>query len=165
MNEPAAHTSSWQTGEAVFGLPLLAGIALDFFRLFSIASARLASVLTGIGILLAVAGVACIYYARRELSARGQPTDTGKPTTRIVTVGIYSLSRNPLYLGAAMFMLGVGLVLNSWWIVIAWVLALVLCHLVLILPEERYLAANFGGEYQDYRRRVYRWIGRAPIGR
>jgi protein-S-isoprenylcysteine O-methyltransferase Ste14 len=165
MNVPAAHNRSWQTSEVVFGIPLLAGIAVDFFKPFSITSDWLSSLLIGTGVLLMVAGAACIFYARRELAAHNQPTDPGKPTTQIVTTGIYTLSRNPLYLGAAVLMLGVALVLNSWWIVIAFFLALVLCHLILIIPEERYLAGKLGGDYEAYRQMVNRWIGRKQLRR
>ena len=46
------------------------------------------------------------------------------------------------------------------WILILLLPALVLCHYVLIVPEERYLAAKFGAEYQAYAATVHRWLGR-----
>ena len=163
MTEPAAHTRGWQTSEVVFGFPLLAGIALDFFKPFAIASGRLASLLVVAGIVLLLAGAACVYFARRELVLFSQPADPGKPTTAIVTTGIYGFSRNPLYLGVALIMLGLGFVLNSWWIMLMFILAIVFCHLVLIFPEERYLAGKLGDEYGAYRHTVYRWLGRKRL--
>ena len=38
--------------------------------------------------------------------------------------------------------------------------SIVLCHYILIIPEEQYLAAKFGKEYEEYVASVHRWLGR-----
>jgi len=117
------------------------------------------------GAALIIVGVALVVLARRELARRGQPTDPGRPTTRVITTGVFSVSRNPLYLGAVCFLVGVALAVNLPWALALLLPSLVACHYVLIAPEERYLVAKFGEEYRVYAATVHRWIGRARIPR
>ncbi len=107
-----------------------------------------------------LAGVAVVILARRELAKGAQPTDPGLPTTRLVTTGVFSLSRNPMYLGAACCLLGVALVANLPWELGLLLPNLAACQFVLIGPEERYLHARFGDQYRSYCDSVRRWLGR-----
>jgi protein-S-isoprenylcysteine O-methyltransferase Ste14 len=106
-------------------------------------------------------GVVLVILARREFARYRQPTDPGLPTSKIVTTGIFSVSRNPLYLGGVCIVVGIALAMNLPWVLALLLPALVMCHYVLIAPEERYLAAKFGQEYRTYAAAVHRWIGRA----
>ncbi|MCB9137728.1 MAG: hypothetical protein H6642_05205 [Caldilineaceae bacterium] len=56
--------------------------------------------------------------------------------------------------------LGCALLFNLPWLLILLVPALIVCRVVLIRPEERYLAAKFGQTYQAYAATTPRWIGR-----
>ncbi len=161
MVTDAAHQSWWQISEVVFGLPFLAAIALQLAVPLALPGGFLTPVLIPMGAALIIVGVALVVLARREFAQRGQPTDPGRPTSQIVTTGVFSISRNPIYLGAACFLIGVALALNLPWVLVLLVPALVACHYVLIAPEERYLAAKFGEEYRAYASSVKRWIGRA----
>ena len=84
----------------------------------------------------------------------------GQATQKIVTAGVYSFSRNPIYLGGAGMLAGLALAVNFPWGLIMLLPALAACQTILILPEERYLTQKFGGEYQQYRASVRRWVGR-----
>jgi protein-S-isoprenylcysteine O-methyltransferase Ste14 len=115
--------------------------------------------------LVIIVGVALIVLARREFAQQSQPTDPRRPTTRVVTTGVFSLSRNPIYLGAVCLLVGVALAVNLPWELVMLLPGLVACHYVLIMPEERYLATKFGEEYRVYAASAHRWIGRARIPR
>jgi protein-S-isoprenylcysteine O-methyltransferase Ste14 len=78
---------------------------------------------------------------------------------------VFSVSRNPIYLGAGCFLVGVALAVNLPWALVLLLPSLVACHYVLIAPEERYLVAKFGEEYRVYAATVHRWIGRARFPR
>ncbi len=160
MSPGAAHQSPWEIAEVVFGVPLILSIILGLVWPLPISHGLWRWILFIAGILLFVLGVDVITMARRELSRHGQPTGPGKPTSRIVTSGVFSISRNPLYLGLVIINLGLYLVINSWWVLILLLVEIILCHIILISPEERYLASTFGEEYEKYRRSVYRWFGR-----
>jgi protein-S-isoprenylcysteine O-methyltransferase Ste14 len=165
MSIDSAHTSHWETSEVVFGVPFLVAIVLQFVVPLSLPGGLLRLAFIFGGAALIIVGVAFIVLARREFAQRGQPTDPGRPTTRVVTTGVFSVSRNPIYLGAVCFLVGVALAVNLPWVLVFLLLSLVACHYVLIAPEERYLVAKFGEEYRMYAATVHRWIGRARIPR
>jgi protein-S-isoprenylcysteine O-methyltransferase Ste14 len=73
---------------------------------------------------------------------------------------VFSISRNPLYLGGVLVLLGIALALNLLWAIVMLLLSIIICHYILIIPEEQYLAAKFGGEYKEYIASVHRWLGR-----
>lgn len=163
MSDDAAHKSWWQIGEVVFGIPFLFAIALQLVLPLSLPRGYLTTVFRSGGIVFIIAGLAFIVLARRELAKQDQPTDPGHPTTRIVTTGVFSISRNPLYLAAVCFLTGIDLALYLPWGLILLLPSIVACHFILIAPEERYLEDRFGEEYLVYAAKVRRWIGRKRI--
>jgi protein-S-isoprenylcysteine O-methyltransferase Ste14 len=160
MSADAAHTSWWQIGEIVFGAPLLAAVALQFIVPLSYFNPIFTATFLVIGVTLCAVGIALIVAARRVLSTFDQPTDPGLPTSLMVTNGIFSISRNPMYLGATCVLIGIALVFKLAWVFVFLVPTLIACQSILIESEERYLAAKFGTEYQRYATSVNRWIGR-----
>ena len=160
MTVDAAHKSKWMIAEVVFGVPFLLGIVLQFAFPLAVPPGALRWTLALVGITLVIAGVALIVAARRELARFRQPTDPGDPTSQLVTTGIFSVSRNPLYLGGILLLLGIALTFNLLWAVPAIALSTIICHFTLIVPEEKYLAAKFGSDYRKYTASVHRWLGR-----
>lgn len=160
MPVEAAHTNRWATFEVVFGVPFLIALALQLAVPLSLprGPAALAFVLAGAALI--VAGLTLVILARREFARHGQPTDPGLPTSEIITTGPFSISRNPLYLGGVCFLAGVALVGNLPWVLVLLAPAAVACHFILIKPEERYLAARFGRQWESYAASVRRWLGR-----
>jgi protein-S-isoprenylcysteine O-methyltransferase Ste14 len=156
----SAHTRFWQIGEVVFGVPFLLSIVLAFAVPISLPAGGFTLPRIVLGGLLVLAGMATVMASRRELARRAQPTDPGKPTTALVRTGVFSVSRNPMYLGAVVFLIGVALVADLGWELALMVPSILLCHVVLIAPEESYLEREFGAAYLEYRRSVRRWIGR-----
>jgi len=110
------------------------------------------------GGLLAVAGVVLAAAAKRRFDAAGTQTNPLRPTTAIVGAGPYRFTRNPMYLGMAAAYLGIGIALDSAWVVALAAPLLVVIEYGVIRREERYLEAKFGETYLAYRRRVRRWI-------
>ena len=82
-----------------------------------------------------------------------------KDKTAFVEDGIYAFSRNPAFLGFDLMYAGVLLMYCNVLTGLFTVFAVVMLHLQ-ILQEERYLAETFGTAYLDYKRRVFRYIGR-----
>ena len=159
MSMDVAHKRWWQIFEVVFGVPFLAGIGLQLAVPVSFRRGFLAPVILPLGIALIVAGVTFVVLARRELAQHRQPTDPGLPTSKLVTTGVFSISRNPLYLGGSCVLAGIALALNLPWSFVLLLPASVACHYLLIAPEERYLAARFGRAYAMYAGSVHRWLG------
>lgn len=160
MKADSAHKSNWEVAEVVFGVPFLVGIALHFVAPLSLSQGSLRQALIPVGILLITLGVGIVVLARREFALYGQPTEPGHPTSKIVKTGIFAISRNPLYLGGVVVLLGIALSLNMLWAVVTLLVSMALSHYILIIPEEQYLAAKFGKEYEGYAASVRRWFGR-----
>ncbi len=80
-----------------------------------------------------------------------------KPPERLVTGGPYAWTRNPMYLGHLIFLVGLALTLQS---LLAAALALfsVFYFLERVRRDEHRLGERFGEEYAGYCRRVKRWI-------
>lgn len=81
-----------------------------------------------------------------------------KPTSTIITSGIYAYSRNPIYAGLCFVQIGLGLYLNSFWVVFSFLPSATLVYYVAIRKEELYLECKFGDEYLHYKKGVRRWL-------
>lgn len=105
------------------------------------------------GLLLALVGVVQFRRARTTVN----PMSPAKASA-LVSSGIYRWSRNPMYLGMALLLLGVaasGSTLAGYFLVLAFCWFLTRFQ---IIPEERALLAAFGQEFAQYMARVRRWI-------
>lgn len=161
MNEnkvEAAHTSIWQSSEAIISIILLLGLILEFFVLDLNLSFASLWVRVMTGAVLIVSGVLIVVFAKREFDSANQPTSIGKQTTKIVDTGVFSLSRNPIYLGIALVTPGIGIVFNFVWLIILTLPMMLIVYWVLIRPEEAYLVRLFGDDYKQYVQKVRRWI-------
>src|SRR5512136_2510534 len=118
MSTDAAHKSWWQISEVVFGIPFLAAIALQLVVPLSLPRGFLTPAIIAGGVVLIIVGVALVVLARREFAQRGQPTDPGRPTSSVVATGVFSVSRNPIYLGAVCFLIGIALTVNLPWVAV-----------------------------------------------
>ena len=154
----SAHRSFWQTSDAIFGIGLLLALAADYFLPLSLTPflPRNAGVVTGC--FLGMAGLALIIASRRAMEKSGQPAGPGKPTTRLITEGVFAYSRNPIYLGAILIFAGLGFLLNILWFLTVLLPIILVVRQALVLPEEEYLDGLFGEEYRAYKSGVRRWL-------
>ena len=160
MSVDSAHKSNWEIAEVIFGIPFLASIVFHFIIPLSLPQGIFRQTLIFAGIALIIIGIGFIILARREFARFDQPTDPGHPTSQVVKTGVFAISRNPLYLASIIVLLGIALALNMLWALVTLVVSIIICHYVLIVPEENYLMAKFGEEYRDYTVTVHRWLGR-----
>lgn len=117
-----------------------------------------ADFLFAIGVVLALAALGLAMAALRALRQAGTTVLHRRAVDRLVTSGPFALSRNPIYLAAALLMAAAALVFGAAWFLPAAVLAGFVTRLVSIVHEERHLADRFGKRYRDYQKRVRRWI-------
>jgi len=82
----------------------------------------------------------------------------GQATHAIIEAGPYRLSRNPLYVGLLALYLGLALLAPTFWGLVLFPAAVLLILWGAILPEERFLHERFGAAYDDYTKRVRRWL-------
>ena len=82
-----------------------------------------------------------------------------KDRTKLVTTGIYRYSRNPAFLGFDFMYVGLLLMYFNLSMLVVSAFAIIMLHLQ-ILQEERYLTENYGDSYREYRKHVFRYLGR-----
>ncbi len=81
------------------------------------------------------------------------------PPERLVVVGLYRFSRNPMYVSVLVVLCGWALLYKS---PAVWIYAAVIAaafHLRIVFGEEQWLSRTHGAEWFDYRARVSRWFG------
>lgn len=113
-----------------------------------------------VGLALAVAGVAVLLGAVLQFRLQRTTVDPRAPAkaSRFVARGLYRFTRNPMYLGMALILLGFAV-----WQAHApgYLLVAAFCVYLTelqIKPEERALEERFGAEYSAYKSTVRRWI-------
>ncbi len=110
------------------------------------------------GWLVIAGGIALAAWGRLRFARAGTAVVPFSPSTALVTDGPFRFTRNPMYLGMMLVLIG-GFVLAGslgslvvipvffWWI-----------HTRFVLPEEDHMADHFGDAYRAYQRRVRRWL-------
>ncbi|GAA0537692.1 protein-S-isoprenylcysteine O-methyltransferase Ste14 [Rhizomicrobium palustre] len=110
------------------------------------------------GFALIAVGLAFALWGAEGFFRRSAEFRTYRGTTVLVTDGAHGYSRNPMYLGLAMSLLGLGIACRALTLIIA-ALALFLYLDRYVIPrEESYLARRFGEDFEDYRARIRKWI-------
>lgn len=113
---------------------------------------------TYLGIVPVLAGIAvAMVSARRFLHAKTGIVPFDKATT-LVTGGFYRHTRNPMYLGLFMILIGVALMMGSLASLLpVWLFMLVIRY-NFVAGEERFLEAAFGRDYLEFKHKVRRWF-------
>ncbi|HCL48373.1 MAG TPA: protein-S-isoprenylcysteine methyltransferase [Rhodobiaceae bacterium] len=81
----------------------------------------------------------------------------GQPST-LMENGLFAYSRNPIYLGMAIFLLGSALAVGHIWAFAIVPVFVLLVQQIWIVKEEETLEAEFGQIYRNYKMRVRRWL-------
>jgi protein-S-isoprenylcysteine O-methyltransferase Ste14 len=110
------------------------------------------------GALLIVGGLGIILDVHLKMKRARTNIEPWKPTTKIISDGIYAYSRNPVYVAMLLIYLGAVFVFNSFWFLPFLILVLLVMHYGVIIREESYLEGKFGEEYRQYKKRIRRWI-------
>jgi protein-S-isoprenylcysteine O-methyltransferase Ste14 len=111
-----------------------------------------------LGLPLFVFGVHVALRAKRDFQAAGTPMSPVAIPTRLHREGYFRYSRNPMYLGISVGLLGFAMLWSALWNFVFPLLFAIVVDLFYIRSEERTLKETFGDEYEDYKRQVRRWI-------
>jgi protein-S-isoprenylcysteine O-methyltransferase Ste14 len=142
----------------LFVLGLVAGWLLDHAFPLPIAGPAARPATEPVGWLLVALGSSVSGWGLATFRNAGTPIRPDRPVSVLVTHGPFRLSRNPIYLGLSLVYLGVTVLVDSGWPLLFLPIVIAILHLTVIRLEERYLAATFGIAYDEYRRRVRRWL-------
>jgi len=141
----------------VFVAAILAAWGMEQVAPFGWLASFSAPVRWVIAAILIVLGVALMGAAISGFSRAGTAVQTRSPSTALVTTGVYSFARNPIYLGFFCILIGIAIAAAWDWLLIFALVFLAIIHWGVVRREERYLTAKFGDAYTAYIQRVRRY--------
>jgi protein-S-isoprenylcysteine O-methyltransferase Ste14 len=112
-----------------------------------------AVILGAVGAAIALSGVLSFVRARTTVNPLKPETSAA-----LVSTGVYSFTRNPMYLGMALVLLAWAAYLYSVWALAGPALFAAYITRFQIVPEERVLSGLFGESFAHYKKRVRRWL-------
>ena len=157
-------TDARDTAGVIAPPPLLAlavvviGLVLDWLLPAYVLSLLLSlQVRIVIGVLLIATGLGLAVSALGLFKSAMTHAEPWKPSTALVTEGIFKWLRNPMYVGGTLILAGLAILLASDWMLVMTIVFVPVIHFGVIKREERYLTAKFGDPYRQYLAKVPRY--------
>ncbi len=119
-----------------------------------------------LGVIFLTAGMLIYLWTVWDFATagRGTPLPLDAPK-RLVVRGLYRYTRNPMYLGVLLAILGWAGVFSAVWLLVYAAVVAGLVHIFIVYYEEPTLRRLFGIEYESYCRSVHRWLPLIGSGR
>jgi protein-S-isoprenylcysteine O-methyltransferase Ste14 len=111
-----------------------------------------------LGIMIMIAGAVINVMADNLFHRVRTTVRPFEESTKLVTTGLYRFSRNPMYLGFVLILIGVAVLCGSLTSFFVAVIFAVLMDREFIAREEKMLARKFGVVWQEYETKTRRWI-------
>ncbi|MBM6580243.1 isoprenylcysteine carboxylmethyltransferase family protein [Microvirga sp. BT689] len=139
-----------------WGLAVMAGLALDWLAPLPFLPADLSA--GWLGAMVFIFALALFAWAIMTMTRAGSNVPTNRPTTTIVESGPYRFTRNPIYLGMFLGLIGLAIIFDNLWLLMTLAPFALVIRYGVVAREEAYLDRKFGNEYRGYRSRVRRWL-------
>ena len=111
-----------------------------------------------IGILILISGLSITFYSFFLFKKNKTPILPGQKPTFVVAEGPYKFTRNPMYLGVSIGLLGISIYFGNLLTFISPIIFFLAMNLFYIPREEKLMEQLFGKKYSDYKSKVRRWI-------
>jgi protein-S-isoprenylcysteine O-methyltransferase Ste14 len=113
-----------------------------------------------IGVIPVAMGTLLLLWCVRDFYVAGRGTlAPWTPPKRLVAVGLYRFSRNPMYIAVITVLIGWAVMFQTVALVVYAVVVTIAFHLRVVFAEEPWLARTHGKQWEEYRSRVPRWLG------
>jgi protein-S-isoprenylcysteine O-methyltransferase Ste14 len=139
-----------------WAVAVLAGLAFNWLTPLRFVPHALPAV--WVGAVIFAAGVALFAWAISTMTRAGSNVPTNRPTTTIVDRGPYRFTRNPIYVGMMLGLVGLAVALDTLWLLLTLAVFALVIRYGVVAREEAYLEREFGDVYRGYRKRVRRWL-------
>jgi len=110
------------------------------------------------GWVLIVSGLTCNVIAANQFIKAKTSIIPLTESSFLVKKGIFRFSRNPMYTGMTIFLIGLGVILNNFYNIVVIIGFFLLIRNKFVMKEEELLKETFGEEYLSYIKEVRRWI-------
>jgi protein-S-isoprenylcysteine O-methyltransferase Ste14 len=114
--------------------------------------------LTYLGWVIVVASIVVMLFGFLEFRHAHTTILPNHGSSAFISHGIFSLTRNPLYLSLAMLYVGFALRFEVWWALVVFIALIPTIDFYVIIREEKYLEERFGDTYRTYCKRIPRWF-------
>jgi protein-S-isoprenylcysteine O-methyltransferase Ste14 len=112
-----------------------------------------------LAVLVFLAGLVIMFHCIYKFAVEGQGTlSPADPTKKLVVRGLYKFSRNPMYVGVMLILVGEAVFFHSYDLWVYLLLVFLAFNLFIMLLEEPRLRRDFNQEYFQYCRKVRRWL-------
>jgi protein-S-isoprenylcysteine O-methyltransferase Ste14 len=111
-----------------------------------------------LGLLPLLAGVWLNLAADRAFQRAETTVKPFQVSSALITKGVFCISRNPMYLGMVLILVGIAILMGSLAPFVVLAVFGILVHVIFIRIEERMLAEKFGEAWVAYRAKVRRWL-------
>ncbi len=135
-------------------LLLLSWLAKQLFPTLSIISAPY----NKIGLVLLILGLSVTFYSFYLFKKNKTPIIPGQMPKFMVAEGIYKFTRNPMYLGVTIALLGASIYIGNLISFLSPIIFFVIMNYYFVPFEEKLLEKIFKKQYVNYKRKVRRWI-------
>jgi protein-S-isoprenylcysteine O-methyltransferase Ste14 len=139
-----------------WGLAVITGLALNWLVPLPFLLADLPA--GSLGAMVFVLALALVAWAIVTITRAGSNVPTHLPTTTIVDRGPYRFTRNPIYLGMFLGLVGLAMAFDNLWLLMMLLPFALAIRYGVVAREEAYLERKFGDVYRGYRSRVRRWM-------
>ena len=139
-----------------WGFAVIVGLALNWFVPLPFLPADLPA--GWLGAMVFVLALALLAWAIVTITRAGSNVPTNLPTTTIVESGPYRFTRNPIYLGMFLGLIGLAIAFDNLWLLMMLAPFALVIRYGVVAREEAYLERKFGDVYRGYRSRVRRWL-------
>ena len=112
-----------------------------------------------LGLVVLTAGIVGLLWCVRDFCVSGKGTlAPWAPPQKLVIVGLYRYSRNPMYVSVVLMLLGWAVSFGSLALYIYAILVVAAFHIRVVRGEEPWLAHTYGSEWEHYKSQVPRWF-------
>jgi len=136
---------------------LALGLALDAMFWIGMLAKVASPLRSPLALLLVAFGGWMVFRANVAFRRAGTAFQPWVPTQSLATGDVYAWTRNPMYQGFLILVLGLAILFRSDWTLLLLPAAAMLVHYGVVLREERYLARRFGDPYRSYLETVPRY--------
>ena len=111
-----------------------------------------------IGLAIFIVGISMTFYSFYLFKKNKTPILPGQKPTFVVMAGPYKFTRNPMYLGVTIGLLGISIYIGNLLSLLSPLIFFTVMNMVYVPFEERLLEKIFGKQYLDYKKEVRRWV-------
>lgn len=142
----------------VYAIAFIVGVIIQLGVPVTIRSTFLLAITETVSILLLALGAVLAAWAQRIFRKEHTTTDPTQTSSKLVTWGPYRFSRNPMYLGLFLVFIGLSGAFTLAWSILCMLPVFYYVNWIVIPIEEARLNRTFGEAYEQYCKKVRRWL-------